>query len=88
VLTPGQSTVAKRTKARKAGTTAKEVSGRKLHHYWSSQLQSPSGLCRASSAATRLTPDACTLTWSGFTAPHSVLNPPDAQTFPARLKAW
>jgi len=88
VLAPGQSTAVKHTQPKKAGIKAREASDRKLHHCWSSQLQSPSGLCRASSAAIRLTPDACTHTWSGFTARHSVQNPPDAQTSPARLGTW
>lgn len=38
---------------------------------WRSRLQTQPAMCPAKSAATRLTPNACTFTWCGFTARHS-----------------
>jgi len=40
----------------------------KLTRSWSSQWPALPAPCRAASAATRLTPNACTFTWSAFMA--------------------
>jgi hypothetical protein len=42
-----------------------------LNHCWSSRLQTLTAMCPAKSAATWSTPNACTLTWSGFMARRS-----------------
>jgi hypothetical protein len=42
--------------------------GEELNDYWSSRLPIQAAPSVAPSAGIRLTPTACTLTWSGFTA--------------------